>query len=1335
MKIKATILTLFLTLIAVQGAYADLVYVKSGAPIGTGLCDAPANACTLDQAKLDAINPGDTIIIILGSHSFGPLDIKKDFVTIQGPTVLGTAAACAPATDACLTATGAYLFGIAADNVIIENVSIAGTTGVTWTGILVKPHVADTDKRDRWTIRNSRIINIDAKKPAAPNNTRNHSYGIYAESRETTGTATFTGNEIFNNYFSDLGGKTLVGANRTAGMAIYVEGISGDVTKCTTALKFQCGLWVHKNLFGNLFIGQNSLNFGIDVNGKEPSVGITVTQDANNALPNSGALIGGTAVGTDVNTYFPATGHPTPTANGLMTSAVVMNVGGSRVEETNTSLGGLAGVEAYVVNQNRKATVNELAITPFFKSLDPLVFGPGSDAYFSTEALALANTSATGNIVSLTAGPAHLMTVNARGSSVSYKVSKDAGGNLEVRSGAQLLYDGKFWTPAPVVAGVDKLVLGGTAGNDLLTVDFDNGNSIPWGGDGAATNGIAFDGLGGFDAITIRGSAQSTNETIQMEDSDSGWILFEPVAGADLALNGFTSGTTRSIKFDNLEPIDDVVIVNGAYAIIAQDDVDAEINVINGPFKYGFKTFQVNSGATKTFEEVNFANKKHLHVYGSDDTVAPGNGDDILSIFTNDADTPPLLIDIALYGGDKAANADLSDDKFVIRPSANFPISASGGATQTDMIFLDCANTNIDASCSPSKITGLFPAVVDNVPIATAGITGAQPVTYSLMESTALALNVAPLNVATDVNIDKVAIGWAANGAHPGDELTYTVTITNAAAPAINTTTQPIYVTDLIDHRLSLVEQSVVVTKGSVDITGNRSMLWRIDGDAAFVQNETATLTYKVIVNTLITTVNIDNWASILNQDASVTQWVTGAPLEHYAKNSLDVLDVFGFPLKAAINSSLFIETAAGPRYIVGLQGGAKDPAQAGLGAVLCRVPSTNQAAGWDGGLGNLWYSCGKNLPNIGGIPLPLIVTDLFQDSAGRIWLTTWGNEGLFYSDDGAQTWVNANLDISGGQGGSPDGVPDGLAQVYAITEDILGTLFISANNGDVYRSFDRGVTWQKAKQLPMGSADTAFSMVADPTLPGKLYAGTFGDGLYVTNDFGETWSKPTGTGLASGYIFDIEFDPFSGNLFVGTANGLYYSADGGNNWNNLNSAFPVPSHSPEVRNIAFDQNGALFASTWGQGVWSSLDWQAAAMSLFALKATNVMNVSVSNNTVFALLEDGTVTTFRYEGSARSTGTEDLDSSELPGEFILSQNYPNPFNPTTSIEFSLPQSSNINLTVYDVVGRQIAVLINGQMASGRHSVTFNASNLPSGMYLYRLTTPTGFITQKMILMK
>lgn len=90
----------------------------------------------------------------------------------------------------------------------------------------------------------------------------------------------------------------------------------------------------------------------------------------------------------------------------------------------------------------------------------------------------------------------------------------------------------------------------------------------------------------------------------------------------------------------------------------------------------------------------------------------------------------------------------------------------------------------------------------------------------------------------------------------------------------------------------------------------------------------------------------------------------------------------------------------------------------------------------------------------------------------------------------------------------------------------------------------------------------------------------------------------------------------------------------------------------------------------------------------------------------------------------------------VPTSYSLSQNYPNPFNPTTRIDYALKATGNVSLKVYDVLGREVATLVNGVQAAGQHSVTFNASNFASGMYFYSLTTPDGLtVTKKMILMK
>jgi len=93
------------------------------------------------------------------------------------------------------------------------------------------------------------------------------------------------------------------------------------------------------------------------------------------------------------------------------------------------------------------------------------------------------------------------------------------------------------------------------------------------------------------------------------------------------------------------------------------------------------------------------------------------------------------------------------------------------------------------------------------------------------------------------------------------------------------------------------------------------------------------------------------------------------------------------------------------------------------------------------------------------------------------------------------------------------------------------------------------------------------------------------------------------------------------------------------------------------------------------------------------------------------------------------------DEGNLPDTYTLSQNYPNPFNPTTTINFALPENANVTLKVYDIIGRQVAELVNGEVEAGYHQVVFDATKLSSGIYFYRLTTDKFTQINKMILMK
>jgi hypothetical protein len=86
-------------------------------------------------------------------------------------------------------------------------------------------------------------------------------------------------------------------------------------------------------------------------------------------------------------------------------------------------------------------------------------------------------------------------------------------------------------------------------------------------------------------------------------------------------------------------------------------------------------------------------------------------------------------------------------------------------------------------------------------------------------------------------------------------------------------------------------------------------------------------------------------------------------------------------------------------------------------------------------------------------------------------------------------------------------------------------------------------------------------------------------------------------------------------------------------------------------------------------------------------------------------------------------------------EYFLSQNYPNPFNPSTKIRYDIPQRSYVTLKVYDVLGNKIETLVNDEKQIGTYTIKFDASSLPSGIYLYQLQTPSFAQTKKMILLR
>lgn len=143
------------------------------------------------------------------------------------------------------------------------------------------------------------------------------------------------------------------------------------------------------------------------------------------------------------------------------------------------------------------------------------------------------------------------------------------------------------------------------------------------------------------------------------------------------------------------------------------------------------------------------------------------------------------------------------------------------------------------------------------------------------------------------------------------------------------------------------------------------------------------------------------------------------------------------------------------------------------------------------------------------------------------------------------------------------------------------------------------------------------------------------------------------------------------------------------------------------------------YANTIQQAGYTSESWSnfTAVLSLARTARDRNYSASLSADTELGKAKDG----LKAAINGLVTVVSSVGGGNAPTEFALNQNYPNPFNPTTAISYQLLANSFVNLTVHDLLGREVAVLVNAERGAGTHSVVWDASGRPSGVYLYRLT--------------
>jgi len=213
------------------------------------------------------------------------------------------------------------------------------------------------------------------------------------------------------------------------------------------------------------------------------------------------------------------------------------------------------------------------------------------------------------------------------------------------------------------------------------------------------------------------------------------------------------------------------------------------------------------------------------------------------------------------------------------------------------------------------------------------------------------------------------------------------------------------------------------------------------------------------------------------------------------------------------------------------------------------------------------------------------------------------------------------------------------------------------------------------------------------------------------------------------------------GIIWIGTDDGL--ANFNGGTWSNYNTSnSDLPDN--DVNTILIDQSGNKWIGTNGGGLakFDGEGWLVYTASNSSVPGNIIVSIVIEDNGNRWI---GTTSgiAFYYHGGIVSVKDYTNSGSQIPDRFLLSQNYPNPFNPATKIKFSVPgiaganfaSSINIRLKVYDILGREIATLLDEEKPAGNYEVDFYGSKLSSGVYFYKLQAGDFIQTKKMMLLR
>ena len=294
----------------------------------------------------------------------------------------------------------------------------------------------------------------------------------------------------------------------------------------------------------------------------------------------------------------------------------------------------------------------------------------------------------------------------------------------------------------------------------------------------------------------------------------------------------------------------------------------------------------------------------------------------------------------------------------------------------------------------------------------------------------------------------------------------------------------------------------------------------------------------------------------------------------------------------------------------------------------------------------------------------------------------------------------------------------------------------VTADTGDIDLNSSGAMPWyiQTSNQASSGLWITGVDTLLRGFRKGDSISVT--GTVLETNDVTNLGAVTSATKIASGKPLLLPVVRQTGNFALGISNGNPIAEQWEGmlvRFNNVTVSDVYPTFADQREYSVTDGSGDVLIRIDGKNMYSNIVADTS-IGKTILRASDKFSF-VQGVVWYAFSRYKIVPRGSSDFGTRLTGVEEDPSTFVPKGFSLAQNFPNPFNPTTVISYQLSSQSFVSLKVYNMLGQQVQELVSQYQTAGRHTVRFDAIGLPSGVYLYRLTTEAGARTKKMLLLR